>query len=46
MKPLAWIVWADGKPYRFTQRAKARGFAMIRKASGQDVRIEPVFTPA
>lgn len=46
MNPLAWIVYVDGKPHRFTQRAKARGFAMIRKAAGQDVRIEPVFVPA
>lgn len=43
MIPIAWIVTIDGKRYRFAQRARARGFAMIRRAAGQTVTIEPEF---
>jgi hypothetical protein len=48
--PIAWIVrWsahADGTPAgqaRYTIRREARGFYMIRKASGFDVSITPEF---
>lgn len=48
MKPIAWRVhWAapNGTSGHadYSQRAAARGFAMMRKASGYVVRIEPKF---
>lgn len=43
MKPLAWIVTVDGTPHRFTQRARARGFLMLRRAAGHTCEIRPVF---
>lgn len=49
MKPLAWRVhWTGPDGSRgfadYGQRAGARGFAMMRKASGFVVRIEPLFS--
>jgi hypothetical protein len=50
MIPRAWLVtWAahpDGTPAgsaRYTVRREARGFYMMRKASGFDVSIIPEF---
>jgi hypothetical protein len=40
---MAWIVTVDGIPYRFTQRCRARGFAMIRRAAGHSVTVHPEF---
>lgn len=51
MIPVAWLVtWqahADGTPAgsaRYTVRREARGFYMIRRASGFSVTIEPVWS--
>lgn len=41
-KPLYWIVWVNGAQHRFTRRAAARGFAMLRRACGDDVVIKAI----
>lgn len=41
-KPIYWIVWVNGTPHRYTQRAAARGFAMLRKACGDQVIVKAV----
>ena len=39
-KPTEWIVYFGADSQSFTCRARARGFAMIRRAAGDVVRIE------
>lgn len=47
-KPLAWIVtwWPlgsdPGGSARYSQRAAARGFAMLRRAAGYTVTVQPL----
>ena len=49
MKPIAWVItWqAHGAEpagsQKFVQRARARGFLMIRRAAGFVCGIQPVF---
>lgn len=47
-KPLTWLViWGPlgsdpGGSARYSQRAAARGFAMMRRAAGCTVTVQPV----
>lgn len=43
MKPIAWVLFVDGiLVRRYSQRAAANGAAMVAKANGHTVSVQPI----
>ena len=44
MKPIAWVLFIDGvmSPRKYSQRAAANGAAMVARANGHAVSVQPI----